>query len=246
MAILLILGAFMFLMSFIHRFPRIIRTTMLWAPPPPLPGRPIIVIIEMGYNESFPQLWRSMGCFINDLADANITVIHYRDVTPRSIAFINPAAVVLTGYHQDLSIYNQEEMRGFSAFLKSTIVPVLGICGGHQFIGLAFGSKIVEMGFEERGYLRITPRVKDPIYNGLSGSPLVFDWHSLKLDRIPDQFKLLGDNEHCIQAMRHERKPIYGVQFHPEFTDRAHPDSILMVENFLRLAGIPLLRVPLQ
>mgnify|MGYP001136890226 CR=1 FL=1 len=242
MAIVLFLCAFIIWLNFIRGYPRIIRTTMLWEPPAHSPGKPLIAVIEMGCDESFPQLWRSMGCFINELADANIAILHYRNVTPGSIASLNPAAVILTGYHQELARYSQDEMHGFFEFLSQTDVPVLGICGGHQFMGLAFGSSIVGMGFEERGYFRISIRREDPIFAGISRMPLVYDWHSLKLDRVPPGFLLLGDNEHCIQAMRHEHRPLYGVQFHPEFADRAYPDSTLMVKNFMVQAGIPLRR----
>jgi GMP synthase (glutamine-hydrolysing) len=49
-------------------------------------------------------------------------------------------------------------------------------------------------------------------------------------------FKATASNETCpIQAMQHEEKPLFGVQFHPELFDQEHPDGRQVLENFLNL-----------
>ncbi|TAL32445.1 MAG: hypothetical protein EPN93_15930 [Spirochaetes bacterium] len=246
MAIVVMLVGFFIWIIFIRRFPSIIIKTALWEPPHHASSLPLVLVVEMGSDESFPQLWRSMGSFVDSIAMAGIAIVSYRDIDPTLINNLNPRAVILTGYHQALSAYNHDDMTALFAFLRTTRVSVLGICGGHQFIGLAFGTRIVEMGFEERGYVHFEREAEDPIFAGGADTPIVYNWHSLMVDRVPEGFVLLGRNTCCIQAVRHAERRIYGIQFHPEFAGRSRQDGCILVKNFLRQSGIRVKNDPLS
>jgi len=217
--------------------PRVL-TSVAWSPPPSDPSRPTVIVIEMGSDESFPLLWKSVGSFVEETADVNITVLHYREVSSHIIMKHAPKAVVLTGYHQELSTYDFKEMENFFDFIRKTEVPVLGICGGHQFLSMAHGSKIIELGFEEKGFLPISPVIAEPLFINMPGKPVVFLWHKMKVEALPADFILLAKNDACIQAARHKTRPLFGVQFHPEFSSGEHHDGVALFKNFLSVAGI--------
>lgn len=94
-------------------------------------------------------------------------------------------------------------------------IPILGICFGHQLIGLHFGAR-VELCQPDRDLQTIH----------LQGMDLLFEqfgiWESFMEDHtesitLPPTFICLGRSSVCeVEAMRHPTLPVYGVQFHPE------------------------------
>ncbi len=62
----------------------------------------------------------------------------------------------------------------------------------------------------------------------------------MKSKSLPPHFVATASNETCpIQAMQHTDRPLFGVQFHPELFDEAHPDGRRVLENFLKLELAP-------
>jgi anthranilate synthase/aminodeoxychorismate synthase-like glutamine amidotransferase len=98
-------------------------------------------------------------------------------------------------------------------------IPLLGVCLGHQAIGLAFGGRIVRARSIMHG--KVSPISHDG--RGIfAGTPSPFEatrYHSLVIDEAscPATLEISArtpDGE--IMAVRHREKPIEGVQFHPE------------------------------
>lgn len=235
---LIVLAAFFFLEAFLRRMPARIFKSVCWERPARRDGKPTIAIVEMGADDSFPQLWRSVGHFVEEHADVNIEVVPFREAGKGVLTGYAPAAIVLTGYHQELSAYRPGEMNGLLDFLRTTRLPVFGICGGFQFMARAFGADIVEIGFEERGYTPLHLHTDDPLFGGLGARPVVYNRHRMTIGEVPGAFSLLAESDACVQAIRHRERPLYGVQFHPEYADRRHADSIAMFGNFLTIAGL--------
>jgi GMP synthase-like glutamine amidotransferase len=215
-----------------------VYASLFWKPAPLVPGRDTVVVVEMGSDESFPLLWKSVGSFIAGIARVNIAVVPYRRADAVEIARHAPRAVVLTGFHQELSTYDFGEMEALFGFLRSAATPVLGICGGYEFLSMAFGAKIVELGFEERGFVDVDIIGDDPIFGAHDGRLIVYNRHALKVDRVPEGFELLGASKACPQIIRHGSLPVYGVQFHPEFSSRRYDDGTRLFRRFLFLAGV--------
>lgn len=171
-------------------------------------------------------------------------VTHVSEIAEAARKF-NPDAIVLGGTLRDFDFYNQEILGNFGHFIRQTKTPVLGICGGHQLIGLSFGARILTLDRREQHerrvdrpneyqyrFIRITepddPIFKD-IYDPQSGiwqdytkeARILRVWqnHGLQVDRVPEGFKLLATAYLCrIQMMvkRNEGQLIYTVQFHLE------------------------------
>lgn len=170
-------------------------------------------------------------------------VTHLAELTEAAAEF-NPDAIVLSGTLRDFDFYKSEIIERFSRFIRSTKIPVLAICGGHQLVGLSFGAHVVTLDrleqHEQREnrpaeyqyrFIRITDP-QDPIFNGVEdpgadewpgyGTPRILRvWqnHGLQIDQVPPGFKLLATSYLCRNQMmvkRDEGQLIYTVQFHLE------------------------------
>ena len=156
-----------------------------------------------------------------------------------------PDAIVLSGTLRDFDYYNPAILAGFSDFIRVTPTPVLGICGGHQLVGLSFGARVITLDSQEqhaRRENRVTEyqyrfvRIVEPedlIFAGID-NPQSAVWqdytregrilrvwqnHGLQLDQVPAGFKLLATSYLCKNQMmvkRSENQLIYSVQFHLE------------------------------
>ncbi|MBE0434137.1 gamma-glutamyl-gamma-aminobutyrate hydrolase family protein [candidate division WOR-3 bacterium] len=123
-------------------------------------------------------------------------------------------------------------------FLRNTDKPLLAICFGHQLMALAFGAEVVEMDEAVKGYYMVERMSNDEIFEGLAERFLVCESHKEMVAELPFGFGLLATSPGCpIEAMKHNRLPMYGVQFHPERFDGAHPAGRSILENFFTLAS---------
>jgi GMP synthase-like glutamine amidotransferase len=176
--------------------------------------------------------------------EPEIHVAHLSEAVEAAEKF-QPEAVVLSGTLSDFDYYNPEMLRRFGAWAVKTTTPILGICGGHQLIGLCFGVPCVTLDDKEPGerrdgrnfeyqyrFIRIT-EPEDPIFKGIrnregsgwqdyttEGDILrVWQNHGLQLPRLPEDFKLLASSYLCRNQMMVKRtggQLIYTVQFHLE------------------------------
>lgn len=113
-------------------------------------------------------------------------------------------------------------------------IPILGICLGHQAMGLAFGGNI---GYAPAILHGKTSKVYHIGKRIMAGLEAVFDagrYHSLIVERhpLPSCLEVLGQTaDGIIMAMAHESHPTYGLQFHPESILTGCGKTIL--KNFL-------------
>ncbi len=116
--------------------------------------------------------------------------------------------------------------------------PFLGICFGHQLIGAAYGSEVVDLGHTVREFKEVKLVGSDPVFEGLPGSIRVSESHRQALTRVPQGFRLLAESSTSqVEAIGHRTRPTYGLQFHPERSDEKHPHGRIILQNFLRLAA---------
>ena len=96
--------------------------------------------------------------------------------------------------------------------------PILGICLGHQAIGLAYGASVIEAAQVMHGKQSVVSYQKTGILKGFSGEMTVMRYHSLVIDpaTMPSDFEVLAAVDDTIMAIQHREKPIIGLQFHPE------------------------------
>ena len=99
-------------------------------------------------------------------------------------------------------------------------VPILGVCLGHQAIGIAFGSAVVAAPALLHGKTSTVEHDGRGVFDGLTEPFPAGRYHSLAVDRttVPDDLEVAATarEDGTIMAVRHRRWPVHGVQFHPE------------------------------
>jgi anthranilate synthase/aminodeoxychorismate synthase-like glutamine amidotransferase len=136
------------------------------------------------------------------------------------------------GRPEDAGVSNQV-IRGLAG-----VVPILGVCLGHQCIGEVFGGRVVRAEQVMHGK---TSFVRHSGVGVLAGLPDPFEatrYHSLIVEResLPDVLEITAETEDgTIMGLRHREFPIEGVQFHPEsiLTVAGHD----LLKNFLGQVG---------
>src|SRR5688572_25617577 len=98
--------------------------------------------------------------------------------------------------------------------------PVLGVCLGHQAIGMAFGGAVVRAKAPMHGKTSAISHDGKGLFAGIASPFTVARYHSLIVDRTswPADLEVTAQTEDdgTVMALRHREFPIHGVQFHPE------------------------------
>ena len=120
-------------------------------------------------------------------------------------------------------------------------VPVLGVCLGHQAIGVAYGATVVRAPEVVHGKVGAVHHSGAGALRGLDNPFQATRYHSLVISRtgLPDVLDVTAWSEDgLIMAVRHREFPVEGVQFHPESIGT--PSGHALLRNFLDSAGIGL------
>ena len=119
-------------------------------------------------------------------------------------------------------------------------LPILGVCLGHQCMGAIFGGRTVQAKSIMHGKTSDIMHDGSGVFADLPNLFGVARYHSLAVSDLPEFGELIvnartADGE--IMAMRHTKRPLHGVQFHPESIASQHGHDVL--SNFMKLAGLP-------
>jgi GMP synthase (glutamine-hydrolysing) len=184
-------------------------------------------------------------------------LLHYTQVDRALLDRLEARAVVISGHSTLIERYDPRDLAPLVTLIREASTPVLGLCGGHQLIGLTFGAEPAAMGplapgerdpnpdvapgmRKEWGPCAVEITAGDPLFAGLGGTVVVEQRHYWELKAVPRGFVPLAGSAACpVQAIRHERRPLYGVQFHPEKYSEGHADGRAILTNFFRLARLP-------
>jgi anthranilate synthase component 2 len=113
--------------------------------------------------------------------------------------------------------------------------PVLGVCLGHQALGVACGG-VVERAGPVHGKASLVHHEGRGILAGLPDPFEAGRYHSLvvRRDRLPEELELTAwSDDGLVMAVQHRELPRFGVQFHPESI--LTPDGPRILRNFLAL-----------
>lgn len=116
------------------------------------------------------------------------------------------------------------------------VMPILGVCLGHQAIGLAFGCRVAQAKHLMHGKVSRIEHQGTGVFEGLPDDFQATRYHSLVVDEeglSPDmEVTATSQDDGYIMGMRHRRLPIEGIQFHPESITT--PSGIRLFQNFIR------------
>lgn len=168
----------------------------------------------------------------------------FNAVTLERVNRLAPSHIVLSGQSHPWTDYDPESLAGVFELIRESTIPILGVCGGHQQIALAYGASVDLMerleagsGYEgakrERGFLAVDTN-QQGIFEGLKQPITVWHSHCDEVKELPEGFQRTAWNDTCqIQAMQHAARPVFGVQFHPELFNDDHPEGRQILETFL-------------
>jgi GMP synthase (glutamine-hydrolysing) len=171
------------------------------------------------------------------LADADVTTVHYADIER-----VEADATVLSGSYDPWASHDPQALTRLRDDLRGRDGPILGICAGMQLLATAAGADVAAAH-------RPTGPVFGPVdvlddrdlLEGLGGEISVWHHHGDEVKGPPAGFRVLARSTACdVEALAADDRPWWGTQFHPEAWTDEHPAGRRILENFFRLAGIPL------
>ena len=114
------------------------------------------------------------------------------------------------------------------------ILPIFGVCLGHQSIVQYFGGKIEHAPSVMHGKPSRIMHKGVGVFEGLENPMHAGRYHSLCACQLPDCLEETAEFEGIVMGIQHNELPIYGVQFHPESI--LTPTGGKVIENILRIA----------
>ena len=162
---------------------------------------------------------------------ADLLVYRNDKITIAEIATLAPDKIVIspgpcTPMEAGISIRTIKEFAGK--------VPILGVCLGHQSIGVAFGGNVIRGEYPVHGKTSMIKHDGRTIFKDVDNPFEATRYHSLIVERgtLPAILEVSAQTDDgTIMAMRHKKLPIEGVQFHPESILTGEGKKIL--KNFL-------------
>jgi anthranilate synthase/aminodeoxychorismate synthase-like glutamine amidotransferase len=168
-------------------------------------------------------------------AALRMQVVRNDQVTPDEIERIRPSHIVISP-----GPCTPREAGVSNAVLKrfAPVVPILGVCLGHQCIGHSFGGEVVRNYRIMHGKTSLIHHDGKGVFDGLANPFEATRYHSLVIRRDtfrnPDFIVTAWTDEGEIMGVRHKAWPLHGVQFHPESFLTAEGPRLL--RNFLALS----------
>ena len=154
------------------------------------------------------------------------------EITVDEICELHPARIVISpgpGRPEDAGV-SVEVIRRLGPR-----TPVLGVCLGHQGIGVAFGGSVVRAPQLMHGKVSTVQHDGRGVFRGIAQPFTAGRYHSLVVaDPLPEDLEAAARTEDgTIMGVRHRTFPIHGVQFHPESVLTGEGRRVL--RNFLEL-----------
>jgi len=184
------------------------------------------MIVVIDHFDSFVE---TLARYIRE-AGHDVRVMR-QDTPLADIMALSPQAVVLSPGP------GGPETSGVSLSLLATLdphVPVLGICLGHQILARFLGGTVGRAKEPRHGKASHIRHNDDALFADMANPFIAGRYHALIVERLPADCRSLaesplGEN----MAFKHDTRPLYGVQFHPESI--LTPQGRQLIENFLSL-----------
>jgi GMP synthase-like glutamine amidotransferase len=125
--------------------------------------------------------------------------------------------IVLTGGSDVPTVLRHPEYyREEIELVRTTRIPILGICLGCELIVASFGGSLHELDTAHRGEVELTI-TDQSLATALGSNTLaVREGHTIGIAALPPQFESCAHSLHGTEIITHNSLPIIGLQFHPE------------------------------
>jgi anthranilate synthase component 2 len=166
--------------------------------------------------DNYDSFTFNLAQYLGELG-ASLTVRRNDEMTVDDVAALAPDRIVISpgpGRPEDAGI-SVDVIRRFGP-----TVPLLGVCLGHQAIGLAFGGTIVRAPVLMHGKTSTVEHDGRGVFKGIGGPFAAARYHSLAVAAVgwPKDLEIAARaaDDGTVMALRHRAYPLHGVQFHPE------------------------------
>ncbi len=182
----------------------------------------MILVIDCGSNKTR---------FIEDIVDEFMDVKRGKLLDFSVDDLIGVKGVILSGAPILITEIDPQPYIDKMNWILKTEIPVLGICFGHQIIGLMHGASVSKMK-ADRDWQIIEAFEDCELFNRLPNEVQMMEDHCESIS-IPPGFNLIASSDACInEVMQHQDKLIFGVQFHPEVSGN---HGRIVIENFVKI-----------
>lgn len=186
----------------------------------------MILLID-NYDSFSYNLYQLIGTI-----EPDIKVIRNDEMTVEEIKALNPDRIIISpgpGRPTDAGVCEQ-----VIDYFKG-IIPIFGVCLGHQAICETFGGEVSYAKKLMHGKMSVvTIDTTAPIFKGMDEKIEAARYHSLSAvpEKLPECLKVIGTSDDGeVMAVMHKEYPVYGVQFHPESI--LTPKGIEILKNFI-------------
>ncbi|MCW8847400.1 MAG: aminodeoxychorismate/anthranilate synthase component II [Sedimenticola sp.] len=180
------------------------------------------------FTYNLVQYFGELGAEVKVFRNDGITLDEIADLKPDHIV-ISPGPC--TPKEAGISVATIKRFAG--------VIPILGVCLGHQSIGQAFGGKIIHAREVMHGKTSPIYHANTGIFSGLNDPYTATRYHSLVVDKasLPECLEITAWTQDSagkmdeIMGIRHRELNVQGVQYHPESILSEHGHDLL--RNFL-------------
>ncbi len=159
------------------------------------------------------------------------TIVVPNTISPGEVKEIDPGAIVISPGPGHPA--NPKDIGTCLGIIRESSVPLLGICLGHQAIAVAFGGEVSHSPSGPlHGKTSLIYHNGSSIYQGLPNPVVGGRYHSLAITKLPRKLEVTARTQDgMIMGVKHRKRPIFGLQFHPESV--LTPQGLRIIENFL-------------
>ncbi|MFQ5940097.1 MAG: gamma-glutamyl-gamma-aminobutyrate hydrolase family protein [Nitrososphaerales archaeon] len=175
----------------------------------------------------------NVSSFLNDLKeclnklDMKYVVRKYDELNDHQVS--NYDGIILSGRNSSVKPMNVSNMHIVKSAQKDN-KPLLGICYGAEITILAFNGSLKRLDNRIVGGNDITVKKENPLTNRKLLN--VFESHGYYIATLPKEFTSVAESKSCkYEMITHQRKHIFGTQFHPEVSR----DGMDILRNFIQL-----------
>lgn len=184
--------------------------------------------------DNYDSFVHNLARYVRELGE-DAVVVRNDTINLDQIALLGPSHIILSPGPRTPS----EAGVSVAAVLRyGATIPILGVCLGHQAIGVAYGARVVRAGRPVHGKVSLISHDGKGIFEGLRSPFRATRYHSLALapESVPKDLEIRARAEDGeIMAVQHARDPVVGVQFHPESVATEY--GYVLLERFLRGAN---------
>lgn len=182
--------------------------------------------------DNYDSFVYNVAQYLQELTVEEVKTVRNDQITLADIRKMNPSHIVLSPGPK----HPKNSKVCLEILQQIDNIPILGICLGHQALGLVNGATVARLSEPLHGKTsEITVTDENSVlFRGLPKNFEVMRYHSLYVSKrgLPDTLKVTAlSTDGVIMAMEHRWKPIYSIQFHPESFFTQYGKNI--IKNFL-------------